>query len=77
MLNCRSADHPGSSRRRSAAFTASVPPAVRVADGVLDRTGYLAGNAQRRAAGLLAMFSDPEISMMMAVSGGTGVSHLV
>src|SRR5579859_7262365 len=29
---------------------------VRVADGALDRTGYLAGSAERRAAGLLRMF---------------------
>jgi muramoyltetrapeptide carboxypeptidase len=51
--------------------------AVRVADGVLDRTGYLAGSAERRAAGLLRMFSDLEVSMIMPATGGTGASHLV
>lgn len=51
--------------------------AVRVADGVLDRTGYLAGPAERRAAGLLRMFGDPEVSMVMPATGGIGASHLV
>src|ERR1022692_1506644 len=51
--------------------------AVRVADGVLDRTGYLAGSAERRAAGLLRMFSDPDVAMIMPASGGTGASDLV
>jgi muramoyltetrapeptide carboxypeptidase len=51
--------------------------AVRVADGVLDRTGYLAGTAERRAAGLLRMFSDPDVAMIMPASGGTGASDLV
>jgi muramoyltetrapeptide carboxypeptidase len=50
---------------------------VRVADGVLDRTGYIAGTAERRAADLLRMFGDPEVSMVMPVTGGIGASHLV
>jgi muramoyltetrapeptide carboxypeptidase len=50
---------------------------VRVADGVLDRDGYLAGSAKRRAAGLLQMFADPEVSLVMPASGGTGAGHLV
>jgi len=50
---------------------------VRVADGVLDRDGWLAGSAERRAAGVLRMFADPEVSLVMPVSGGTGAGHLV
>jgi muramoyltetrapeptide carboxypeptidase len=51
--------------------------AVRVADGVLDRDGYLAGSAERRAAGIRQMFADPEVALVMPASGGTGASHLV
>jgi muramoyltetrapeptide carboxypeptidase len=51
--------------------------AVRVADGLLDRDGWLAGSAERRAAGVLGMFGDPEVSLVMPVSGGTGAGHLV
>jgi muramoyltetrapeptide carboxypeptidase len=51
--------------------------AVRVADGALDRDGYLAGSAERRAAGIRQMFADPEVALVMPASGGTGASHLV
>ena len=51
--------------------------AVRVAEGMLDRSGYLGGSPERRAAGVLAMFADPEVSLVMPVSGGTGAGHLV
>lgn len=51
--------------------------AVRVADGVLDRDGYLAGSAKRRAAGVRQMFADPEVALVMPATGGTGASHLV
>lgn len=50
---------------------------VRVADGMLDRTGHLAGSAERRAAGVMGMFADPEVSLILPVSGGTGAGHLV
>ncbi len=50
---------------------------VRVADGVLDRDGHFAGSAQRRVAGVMRMFADPEVSLVMPVSGGTGAGHLV
>jgi muramoyltetrapeptide carboxypeptidase LdcA involved in peptidoglycan recycling len=42
--------------------------AVRVADGVLDRAGHFAGGAKRRAAGVLDMFGDPEVSLVMPVN---------
>jgi muramoyltetrapeptide carboxypeptidase LdcA involved in peptidoglycan recycling len=38
---------------------------VRVADGVLDRSGYLAGSAERRAAGMLSRFGDPEVCLVI------------
>jgi muramoyltetrapeptide carboxypeptidase len=50
---------------------------VRVADGMLDRYGYLGGTVQRRAAGVMRMFEDPEVALVMPVSGGTGAGHLV
>jgi muramoyltetrapeptide carboxypeptidase len=51
--------------------------AVRVADGVLDRHGYLGGRAEQRAAGVMQMFADPEVALVMPASGGTGAGHLV
>ncbi|MGP7996480.1 MAG: S66 peptidase family protein [Streptosporangiaceae bacterium] len=50
---------------------------VRMADGVLDRDGYLAGSAEQRAAGVRQMFADPEVRLVMPASGGTGAGHLV
>jgi muramoyltetrapeptide carboxypeptidase len=50
---------------------------VRVADGVLDRVGHFGGSAERRAAGVMRMFADPEVSLVLPVSGGTGAAHLV
>jgi muramoyltetrapeptide carboxypeptidase len=50
---------------------------TRVADGVLDRAGHFAGGADRRAAGVRAMFADPEVSMVLPATGGTGAAHLV
>jgi muramoyltetrapeptide carboxypeptidase len=51
--------------------------AVRVADGVLDRDGYLAGSAEQRARGVMDMFADPGVAMIMPATGGTGAAHLV
>jgi muramoyltetrapeptide carboxypeptidase len=50
---------------------------ARVADGVLDRRGYLAGSAERRAAGVMAMFADQEVTLVMPATGGRGASDLV
>jgi muramoyltetrapeptide carboxypeptidase len=50
---------------------------VRLAEGVLDRDGHLAGRAERRAAGVMAMFADPEVALVMPASGGIGAGHLV
>jgi muramoyltetrapeptide carboxypeptidase len=62
---------------RLTAYLAGRGYEVRVADGLLDRDGWLAGSAERRAAGVLGMFGDPEVSVVMPVSGGTGAGHLV
>jgi muramoyltetrapeptide carboxypeptidase len=50
---------------------------VRLADGLLDRAGHLAGSAERRAADVNRMFGDPEVALVMPASGGTGAGHLV
>jgi muramoyltetrapeptide carboxypeptidase len=51
--------------------------AVRVPDGVLDRTGHFGGTAGQRAAGVMRMFADPEVALVMPVTGGFGAVHLV
>jgi muramoyltetrapeptide carboxypeptidase len=51
--------------------------AVKVADGVLDQAGYLAGTPQRRGAGVMSMFADPEVAMVLPANGGVGAGHLV
>lgn len=51
--------------------------AVKLADRVLDREGYLAGSPGRRAAGVMSMFADPEVAMVLPANGGAGAGHLV
>jgi muramoyltetrapeptide carboxypeptidase len=62
---------------RLAAYLTGRGYAVRVAEGVLDRAGHFAGSARRRAAGVRDMFADPEVSLVMPATGGTGATHLV
>jgi muramoyltetrapeptide carboxypeptidase len=50
---------------------------VKVADGVGERLGYFAGSPERRAAGVMAMFADPEVAMVLPATGGTGAHQLV
>lgn len=50
---------------------------VKVADGALDRLGYLAGTPERRAAGVMRMFTDPDVAMVLPANGGDGATHLV
>jgi muramoyltetrapeptide carboxypeptidase len=50
---------------------------VRLADGVGDKAGHLAGTAARRAAGVMSMFADPDVALVLPATGGTGASHLV
>lgn len=51
--------------------------AVKLAEGVADEAGYLAGSAERRAAGVMSMFADPEVAMVLPANGGVGAEHLV
>lgn len=50
---------------------------TRLAEGVADRAGYLAGSAENRAAGVMSMFADPDVALVLPATGGTGASHLV
>jgi muramoyltetrapeptide carboxypeptidase len=50
---------------------------VKLADGVTDRFGHFAGTPERRAAGVMAMFADPEVAMVLPANGGTGSHHLI
>jgi muramoyltetrapeptide carboxypeptidase len=50
---------------------------VRLAEGVGDRMGHLAGSPARRAAGVMSMFADPDVALVLPATGGTGAGHLV
>jgi muramoyltetrapeptide carboxypeptidase len=50
---------------------------VKLADGVGEQFGYFAGRPERRAAGVMAMFADPEVAMVLPANGGTGAHQLV
>src|ERR1700735_4216784 len=50
---------------------------VKLADGVGERLGYFAGSPEQRAAGVMAMFADPEVAMVLPANGGTGAHQLV
>lgn len=50
---------------------------VRVADGVLDRSGFTAGPAASRLAQLQAMLVDPEVRAIFCARGGAGLLHLL
>lgn len=50
---------------------------VRVAEGVLDRSGFTAGTAQARLAQLQALFADPDVRAVVCARGGAGVLHLL
>ena len=46
-------------------------------DAWADCDGYLAGTDSQRAASLMAMFSDPQVSMIMASRGGWGCARII
>lgn len=50
---------------------------VKVANGVLNHVGYLGGSIARRSAGVMEMFADREVALVLPVNGGTGAEHLV
>jgi muramoyltetrapeptide carboxypeptidase len=49
----------------------------RLAANLLSRHGYLAGRDQERAAGVNAMFADPEVRAIFAVRGGWGSARIL
>jgi muramoyltetrapeptide carboxypeptidase len=50
---------------------------VKLAEGVTDRLGHFAGTPERRAAGVMAMFADPEVALVLPATGGTGSHQLI
>jgi muramoyltetrapeptide carboxypeptidase len=50
---------------------------VRLADGLFDAHGYLAGSAAHRAAQLHALFADDTVDALMCARGGFGCIHLL
>lgn len=51
--------------------------AIRMHEGVLDRTGYLAGSDDRRAADLSDAMLDPAIKAIFVARGGYGLTRIV
>lgn len=50
---------------------------ARLGTHLLDRRGYLAGRDEDRAADLMTMFTDPEVSAVHALRGGWGCARLL
>jgi muramoyltetrapeptide carboxypeptidase len=50
---------------------------VRLGAGVLSRTRYLAGEDDRRAVDLLALWANPEVKAVIAARGGYGSARIV
>lgn len=50
---------------------------IRLAEGLFDARGYLAGEDHRRAAGLVGMFADPGVDAVMCARGGYGCLRLL
>ncbi|APR76311.1 Muramoyltetrapeptide carboxypeptidase [Minicystis rosea] len=50
---------------------------VRVSPGIFARTGYLAGDDDRRRDELVGALTDPEVRAVLAVRGGYGASRFV
>lgn len=50
---------------------------VATSPGVLERTGYLAGDDRRRAAELSALLADPDVRAVMMARGGYGVTRML
>ena len=50
---------------------------VKLAEHVLARDDYLAGDARDRAADLAALFADPEVDVVQCLQGGYGSAELL
>jgi len=50
---------------------------VKLAEGVYARDDYVAGDPERRAADLNALFADPEVDVVQALQGGYGSAQTI
>lgn len=50
---------------------------VKLGSHVYDQNGFLAGSDAERASDLMAMFADPQVSMILASRGGVGVEGIL
>jgi muramoyltetrapeptide carboxypeptidase len=50
---------------------------VKLAEGVYARDDYVAGDARRRAADLMALFTDPEVDVVQCLQGGYGSAQTI
>ncbi len=50
---------------------------VKLAPGIYERDAYVAGDAERRAADIMAMFGDPEVAVVQCLQGGYGSAQTI
>lgn len=50
---------------------------VKLAEGIYERKGYVAGDPETRAKGVTAMFADPEVDLVMCSDAGFGSAHTI
>src|SRR5262245_8620458 len=50
---------------------------VKLGEGAFDRDHWVAGDAERRARDLTAMFADPEVDLVQSLQGGYGSAQLI
>ena len=50
---------------------------VKLAGGIYERDDYVAGDPERRAEDLTAMFADPEVDVVQALQGGFGSAQTI
>jgi muramoyltetrapeptide carboxypeptidase len=50
---------------------------VKLAEGALERTDWVAGSPERRAQDLVTMFTDPGVDVIQCLSGGYGSAQII
>lgn len=50
---------------------------VKLADGALERSDWIAGTPERRAQDLMQMFADPEVGVIQVMRGGYGSAQMI
>jgi muramoyltetrapeptide carboxypeptidase len=50
---------------------------VKLAEGIWERHGYVAGSPERRGHDITAMFADPEVDFVQCFDGGYGSAHAI